>query len=182
MKSNMRFLRVFSAMVIIAFLALPVALNGQAGKANFAGTWALNASKSDMGTPPGGGQAGGQGGGQRMGGFGGGNMTVKQEANLLTIERTRQGQDGQSVTTAEKVSLDGKETVNTNARGGESKMTATWSADGKSLTVVTTRDFNGNQFKTTAVWTLADASTLSVTTTMATQNGDRTTKAVYDKK
>lgn len=177
-------IQLLSVMIVVAFLAMPFAVMAQAGKANFAGTWAFNASKSEMGQPAGGAQGapqGGQGGGVR-GGFGGGDFTAKQEANLLTVERTRTTQDGQSVTTSEKYTLDGKETVNANQRGGESKSTATWSADGKSLSIVTTRDFNGNVMKTTAVWTLTDAKTLTVSTTMATPNGDRTTKAVYDKK
>ncbi len=177
-----------SAMIIAAFMTMPLSLNAQAGKANFAGSWTFNASASNMGQPAGGGApagapAGGQGGGQRMGGgFGGGDFVAKQEANLLTVERTRTTQDGQTMTTSEKYTLDGKETVNTTQRG-ESKITATWSADGKSLTVVTTRDFNGNTMKTTAVWTLKDASTLSITTKMPGMDGtERTTTAVYNKK
>lgn len=170
---------VLSAMVILAFLAMPFSTYAQAGKANFAGSWAFNAEKSNMGQPQGQAGQGGQGGGMR-GGFGGGNFTVKQEANLLTVERTRTGQDGQTTTTTEKYTLDGKETVNTTARG-ESKSTATWSADGKSLTIKTTRSFNGNDMTTTAVWTL-EGGNLVVTSTMNTPNGERTTKAVYDKK
>jgi hypothetical protein len=182
---NKKTIQLLSALIVMAFLAMPFTVFAQAGKANFAGTWAFNASKSEMGQPAGGGQGAPQGapqGGQGRGGFGGGDFTAKQEANLLTVERTRTTQDGQTVTTSEKYTLDGKETVNANQRGGETKSTATWSADGKSLNVVTTRDFNGNIMKTTAVWTLTSANTLTVTTTMSTPNGDRTTKAVYDKK
>ena len=102
-----------------------------------------------MGQP----QGQGQGGGMR-GGFGGGNIVVKQEANLLSVEQTRQGQDGQSVTTTSKYTLDGKESVNTTGRG-DSKSTATWAPDGKSLTIVTTRSFERDgqttEMKTTEV-------------------------------
>jgi hypothetical protein len=171
MKRNL--LQILSLALMLALL-VPAMTYGQAGKANFAGTWAYNAEKSDQ--PQGG---GGGGGGMRMGG---GNMTVKQEANLLTIERTRQGQDGQPVTTTEKCTLDGKETVNSTQRG-ESKSTASWSADGKTLTIVTTRDFNGNTMTTKAAWALGEGNTLVVTTTSGTQDGGtRTMKAVYDKK
>jgi len=72
-----------SAMVILAFLAMPFTVNAQAGKANFSGTWAMNAEKSTL--PQG---TGGQGSGMRMGG----NFTVTQDANVLTQSRT--GQDG----------------------------------------------------------------------------------------
>jgi hypothetical protein len=174
----------FSAIIILAFLAMPYSTYAQGGKANFTGSWTYNAEKSNMGQPPQGQgqppQGQGQGQGQRMGGFGGGNLAVKQEANLLTVDRTRTGQDGQPTTTTEKYTLDGKESVNTNARG-ESKSTAVWSADGKSLTIKTTRSFNGNDMTTTAAWTI-DGAALVITSTMNTPNGERTTKTVYDKK
>lgn len=175
-----KFLRFLSFAVVVAFL-MPAMTNAQAGKTNFAGNWAFNASKSDMGQPMGG-PGGGQGGGQRMGG---GNIAVKQEANLLTVDRTRTGQDGQTTTITEKYTLDGKESVNTNPRG-ESKSTVVWSADGKTITISTSRtvNFNGEsrEMKSTAVWALTDANTLTITNTMTTPNGDRVTKSVYDKK
>jgi hypothetical protein len=172
-------MRLLSLTIVLAFL-MPMMSNAQGGKANFAGTWAFNASKSDMGQPPANAPAQGQGGGQR-GGFGGGNMVAKQEANLLTVETTRTGQDGTPQTSTMKYTLDGKESVNTSTRG-ESKSVATWSADGKSLTIVTTRTFNDREMKTTEVWSLTDAKTLSITSTRAGQNGDVTTKRVYDMK
>jgi Tol biopolymer transport system component len=159
-------------MIILAFLMMPFTANGQAGKANFSGTWAMNAEKSTL--PQGGGGQGG-GGGQRMGG---GNFTVAQEANLLS--QTRTGQDGTARVT--KYTLDGKETVNTMGQG-ESKSTATWSPDGKSLTVVTKMNFNGNERTTTAVWSLIDAKTLSIVSTRQGQDGTPVkTTMVYDKK
>jgi len=172
-----------SAMIILAFLAMPFSTYAQAGKVNFSGNWTLNAEKSQMGQgqgqPP---QGAGQGQGQRMGGFGGGPLTVKQEANLLTQVRTRTGQDGTATTTETKVTLDGKETVNTTQRG-ESKLTANWSPDGKSLTIVTKSSFGDMEMVTTAVWSLTDANTLAIKTTRKNQNGeDVTTTMVYDKK
>ncbi len=162
-------MRLLSLTVILALVA-PVMTNAQAGKANFAGSWAVNAAKS---TQPAGG-----GGGGRMGG---GDFTATQEANLLSVSRTRTGQDGTATTTVSKYTLDGKESVNTTGRG-ESKSTATWSADGKSLTIKTTSTFNDNSMTTTAVWALTDAKTISITTTRQGQNGEVKTTAVYDKK
>jgi hypothetical protein len=176
--------RILSFMVILA-LMMPLITNAQTGKANFSGTWTFNAEKSNMGQPAGNPPAGGQGGGGQRGGFGGGNFEAKQDANLLTQVRTRTGQDGTTTTTETKVTLDGKETVNTTQRG-DSKLTATWSADGKSLTVVTKQTFNMNgesrEMVSTAVWSLTDANTLSITTTRAGQNGEVKTTAVYNKK
>jgi hypothetical protein len=169
MKKNLSYLAQLLSIVIVLALALPLTGSAQAGKANFAGTWALNAEKSTMPQAGGGG-----GGGQRMGG---GNFTVTQEANLLSQSRT--GQDGTARVT--KYTLDGKES--TNAMGqGESKSTATWSADGKALTIVTKMNFNGNEMKTTAVWTLPSANTLSIVTTRQGQNGEVKTTMIYDKK
>jgi hypothetical protein len=184
MKTNVKnFQIMLSAMIVMAMISMPLSLNAQGGKANFAGTWAFNAEKSDMGGAP-----GGQGGapqGARMGGFGGGDFTAAQESNLLTVTRTRTNQSGESVTTVSKYTLDGKESVNTTGRG-DSKSVATWSADGKTLKIVTTSTFDmGGETRTmnsTQEWTLTDAGTLSVKTMSSTPNGDRVTTAVYNKK
>ena len=160
-------MRLLSLTVILA-LMVPAMTQAQAGKSNFAGTWAMNAEKSTL-------PQGGQGGGQRMGG---GNFSVTQEANLLT--RTRTGQDGTQMST--KYTLDGKVTVNSSQRG-DSKSVATWSSDGKALTIVTTREGQNGEMKTTEVWTLTDAKTLSIKSTRPGQDGtERTTTMVYDKK
>lgn len=170
--------------VITAFLSMPLALNAQANKADFTGSWIFNAEKSNLGQPPQG-QPQGQPQGPRGGGMGGGNFTARQEANLLTVERTRTTPDGQSTTVTSKYTLDGKVSVNSTGRG-ESKSVATWSADGKSLTIVTTRSFERDgqttEIKSTEVWSLSAPNTLSVLTTMNTPNGERKTTMIYNKK
>jgi dipeptidyl aminopeptidase/acylaminoacyl peptidase len=152
-------------------------INAQTGKTNFTGDWTLNTEKSTM---PQGGPGGG--GGMRMGG---GNFVATQEANVLTVVRTRTGQDGQPTTSTMKYTLDGKESINTSPRG-DSKSVATWSPDGKSLTIVTTRtmDMNGESrtMKSTEVWTLTDAKTLSVASTRQGPDGDVKSNMVYEKK
>jgi hypothetical protein len=170
--------QILSFAVIVAFM-MPTFVNAQAGKANFSGSWAVNTTKTPQ---PEQGQ-GGMGGGR--GGMGMGPMTVTQEANLLTVETSRTNPQTNEVTkSAMKYTLDGKESVNASPRG-DSKSVATWSADGKTLTVVTSRtmDMNGESMtiKTTAVWTM-DGANLVVTTTSSTQNGERVVKVVYDKK
>jgi len=167
-------MKILSLTIMLAFIA-PLMTNAQSGKANFAGNWTFNAEKSTQ--PPAGG--GGQGGGGGRGGFGGGNFVATQEANLLTVTRTRTGQDGTPTTTVSKYTLDGKESVNTTPRG-ESKSVATWSADGKSLTIATTASFNGNEMKSSQVWTLSAPKTLSITTTRNGQNGEMKTTQVYE--
>jgi hypothetical protein len=198
MRKDVKIFRItLSAMIISAFLFSPLAVNGQAGKANFAGTWALNAEKSNFGQgqpgqgqppqgQPGQGQPPqGQPGQGMRGGFGGGNFVAKQEENLLTLDRTRPDQSGTPQTTTSKYTLDGKECVNTSGMG-EAKSVATWAADGKSLTIVTTRTFDRNgqsmTTKTTEVWTLTSPTALTVVSTRTSPNGDRTSTMVYDKK
>ena len=169
-------MKILSLTIMLAFIA-PLMTNAQGGKANFAGNWTFNATKSTQppaGAPAGGGQGGGRGG------FGGGNFVATQDANTLTQVRTRTGQDGTSTTTTTVYTLDGKEKVNTTPRG-ESKSTATWSPDFKSLTIVTKATFNDREMTTTAVWSLIDAKTLSIKTSRPGQDGAiTTTTAVYE--
>ena len=98
------------------------------------------------------------------GGMGGGNFVATQDANTLTSynnqNRTGWYPNYQICTV---YTLDGKEnTLPAPAGGGgggggaASKYVATWSADGKTLTIVTTRTFNDTPMKTTEVWTLTD--------------------------
>ena len=170
MKKIVSNLMMLLSLTIVLALVVPVMSQAQ-GKANFSGTWTLNESKSTL--PQGGG--GGGGGGQRMGGS---SFTIAQEANLLT--RTSTGQDGTQRVT--KYTLDGKESVNT-SRGGDSKSVATWSADGKTLTIVTTRTTDNGERKSTEAWTLADAKTLSILSVSPGRDGaERKSTRVYDMK
>jgi hypothetical protein len=173
-------------LLLVAALLLHTAVMAQGSKTNFSGSWTYNAAKSNTGQQRG--QAAGQdqrAGGQNRGGFGGGNFTVKQEGNLLTVERTMTTSDGSTRTTSSKYTLDGKETVNS-SRMGESKSFATWSADGRKLTIETIRTFErdgeSRTMKTTEVWSLTDSKTLQIETTMPSPNGERKMTSVYDKK
>ena len=174
MKRNLMVM--LSLSVMLAFVAQGN-LNAQAGKTSFAGSWAFNAEKSDQ---P---QQGGGGGGRGM--FGG-DFIAKQDGNLLQVERTRTNpQSGETTTTTTKYTLDGKESVNTSARG-ESKSVATWSADGKSLTINTALSFTGQdgtvrETKLKEVWTITGTE-LTIVSTSPTQDGERVVKRVYTKK
>jgi hypothetical protein len=168
MKRQTKTLRLFTVILSLA-LSAPFFALGQGSKADFSGSWVMNESKSDQGG----------GGGMR---FGGGNFTAKQEANLLTVDRTRTNQDGETMTITSKYTLDGKESVNSTGFG-DSKSTAKWSDDGKSLTIVTISSFNGEERKSTEVWTLTDAKTITIISTRPGRDGGETkTTRVYDKK
>lgn len=165
--------RVLALAVILAFI-VPVTMNAQ-GKPDFSGSWTLNAEKS---TQPQGGQGGG--GGMRAGGMGS-NMTVKQDAASLSVERP--GRNGGSPIVT-KYTLDGKETVN-ESNFGSSKSTAKWSADGKALVITTTRTFErdgqSSTMTTNQEWTM-NGTSLQVKSTFQSPNGERVTTMVYDKK
>ena len=166
-QTNIPGLMRFLTLIIVLTLVLPALANGQV-KSDFSGTWAFNADKSTMGEG-------------RMR-FGGGDIVVKQDDNLLTVERTRTNRDGETRTTTSKYTLDGKESVNTMGRS-ESKSTAKWSADGKTLTITTTSSFNGNERTSTEAWTLTDDKTLSITSERQGRDGQEIkTTRVYDKK
>jgi hypothetical protein len=161
------FLRIISLAIVVVFLSSLTNVSGQGSKANFSGNWTLNESKSTL--PQGGG-----GGGMRSGTT----FVVTQDANILT--RTSTGQDGTKRET--KYNLDGKESVNTSARG-DSKSIAKWSADGKSLTINTTRTTDNGEMKSTETWSMTDAKTLSINSVSPGRDGgERKATMVYDKK
>ena len=165
------FMRLAALFVMVSLFILPVKMNAQGAKPNFAGSWAFNESKSVLG----------EGGNFRRATA----MTVTQEGNNLTVARVRTNQDGETTTTTEKFTLDGKESVNDSGRG-PSKAIVTWSADGKALNFAITRTFDRNgettTMKSSEVWTLTDAKTLSILSTFAMQDMEMKTTLVYDKK
>jgi hypothetical protein len=163
------FLRLISLSIFLLIFLFPLKVNAQA-KANYAGTWALNETKSNIGEA------------RRPAK----QLTVKQEGNNLTVDRLRAGRDGAETTVTSKYTLDGKECSNTMSMGGNdmtSKSILTWSADGKALTIATSMDFNGTVRKSSEVWKLTDAKTLSVNSTSTNRDGAEVKATiVYDKK
>ena len=166
---------------VVAAAVLALATVAWAQKADFSGTWTLDAEASGMpaGGAPGAGAAGGGqgGGGGRGGGRGGilgmGPATVKQTATDLTVESTM---GDNKVTRSYK--LDGTESKNSvMGRGGqqmESVSTAKW--EGPSLVIVTKQAMGDQTFETTEKWSVS-GSTLTVEST----NARGTTKRVYRK-
>jgi hypothetical protein len=156
---------------ILFFSAFSMTLFAQA---NFAGNWGLNESKSKFGEN------------QFM--RGASSMVVTQDAKLLTVESTMQGRDGNEMKMSSKYNLDGSVSENPGFGDNTSKSVATWSADKKALTIVTTMKFERNgetiERKTTAEWVLAEGGKmLMVNTTRTNREGAEVkTTAAYDKK
>jgi hypothetical protein len=142
----------------------------QAQGKSFAGTWAL---AGDAAAAPGG----------RGGGFGGlgPEVTITQDAKVLTTSRTTPNGEVKSV-----YNLDGSESKNTTAgRGGapmESSSKAKW--EGDKLVITTTSSFNGNSFERTMALSMDSMGMLVVEATSPGRGGGApmTTKQMYTKK
>jgi len=159
-----------SGLIIVLSLLLSAATYAQS--ANFSGSWAYNESKSKLGE-----------GGFRMISQ---KLTITQNENSFSLEKSFTGQDGTERKSTETYTLDGKESVNP-VFNTSKKSIATWSADKKSLTVASemTLEMNGDkmEIKTTEIYSLNDAEkSLSLNTHSTSSMGDRTATLVYDKK
>lgn len=156
--------------ILSVMLILPTSLFSQV---NFSGTWTLNQTKSNLG----------EGMGGRMAAK---SLTIVQQANDLTVDRTQDSRDGEEMKTTSKYTLDGKECANTGIMNSKLKSTVTWSADKATLsfanTMVFDRDGDPMEIKSTEAWKLTDAKTLSIASQSTTPMGDTSVTLVYDKK
>jgi hypothetical protein len=169
--SNQRLSKKINPFVIIG-LALLFTAQLSAQTVNFSGTWALNESKSKFGDAQ-----------FRMAAS---ILSVKQEGNNLSIDRTMNGPDGQEMKMTGKYTMDGKESENSGMMDMKTKSTVTWAADKKSFTIASSTLFNMNgdnrEMKSSETWKLEDDKTLRIDATNDTPDGDMKTSAVYDKK
>ena len=154
-------------LLFCAGMLLSVSLFAQT-KANFAGTWVFNESKSTQAQ-----------GGFRMAAE---KLVVTQDATSISVVNTRQF-NGQTREQNLKYALDGKESENPGfGNNTTSKSTVAWSADGKIMTIKTTSEGGGQQFTTTQTWQLTAEGQLSVENAFSVPQGEMKTTAVYDKK
>ncbi len=115
----MHFQRLF-----LLLTAASLTLCGFAKNPDFSGKWKLNESKSTLNTEF---------------SFAPVKITITQDKNSLTTE-TVSVRQGNEVTRTSSYTLDGKESVNEGYQGSEIISVARWADDGKSLTIVTTRE------------------------------------------
>ena len=142
------------------------------GKADFSGNWKMNVEKSDP-------MGGGMGGGGMGAGMASAITSITQTATKLTIE-TKVGDQAPRVS---NYNLDGTESVNTTQRG-ESKSKAAWDGANLVITSESSFNGPNGAMTITSkeVRSLsADGKLMTVTTTRQTPNGEMTTKRVYDK-
>jgi len=165
---RIRIFQLLTASMVCLLLTIPTA-SFAGKKVVFTGEWTLNESKSELGEG-------------RV--FSALKITVKQEKKTIFIERTRSGRDGEERTSSETLTLDGKENINEGERG-TSTSKLTWSEDGTSLTIKTTREFNrqGETFEMNSieVWTLSeDGKILTIQSDISSPRGERSVTLVYE--
>jgi hypothetical protein len=162
-----------SRTLLTAGLLFLMLLQVSAQGTNFSGTWAFNESKSKMGDSQ-----------FRRGAT---LISAKQEGNILSIDRTQAGFDGNEMKTSEKLNLDGTVSESTGMMDSKRKAVAKWSADNKSLDVAITTIFNMNgdnmEMKSSESWSLGEGNTLIINSASSSPDGqEMKSTLVYDKK
>lgn len=169
MNKKMNFAGIFMLVILGAFFLTISAAFAQ--KANFSGTWGLNESKSNLGE-------------NRF--RASLKITAAQEANALNLERLSKGRDGEDRITKEKYTLDGLECENPAFQNTVRKSKATWSDDGKILTINSVMSFERDgekmEMKMIEAWSISeDGKTLTIQSTVTSSQGEMKQTRVYDK-
>ncbi len=159
MEKNLSRLMQMVSLTLVLILGASAVTLAQAGKINFAGTWALNSSKSSPSAS------------------GKGDLFIKQEPGFLTATST----DSHGMSSIYRYNLDGKESIN-KVGMNESRSTAKFSPDGKSITIVTKETVDGKERTSQEVWSLVNPGTLSIVETAIGTSGDEQIRYIYDKK
>jgi hypothetical protein len=158
------------AITLMLFLSASTLMFAQ--KTNFSGEWNLNATQNDQG--------------EGRGRMAASKIKITQDASSIILEKTSTRPTGEEATSKETITLDGKECENTLFGDRKRKSTASWSADGKSLTINSTmvfeRDGNQMEIKSIDVYKLSDdGKTLSLDMTSSSSFGDRQNSLTYTK-
>ena len=170
--TTMTAFRKFSIFLSAAILLVCSAATVSAQNANFTGEWNLNEGKSDLG------QYGGRMAPKKL--------KIEGQADAISFERFNINQNGDPVTTKDKLTFDGKETESTVWGNSKKKSSAKWSADGHTLNVNSTilLDRNGEitEIKVTESWKVIDnGQAIALESTSNSSFGTNTMKLVYDK-
>jgi hypothetical protein len=163
----------FSTRLLTLFIASSFlfAFTSKMDRTNFSGEWKLNESKSELG---------------QFGRFATHTIKVDQKDDAITITQIAPAFNGGDRTTTRTLTYDGKEVETT--LFGNSKMNSSikWADDAKTFTINYTLhlDFNGqtSEVKGAETWTLSDdGKTLTLQNNSSSDQGDLSTKAVYEK-
>ncbi len=164
-----RFFRMSALVLLCSLLFVPRA-NVYAGEVDFSGKWTLNESKSDLGEG-------------RF--FAASKISITQDGKSITLERTREGRDGEERTSSETITMDGKKSI-TESGNRIITSSASWSDDKSTLTIQSDIEFNRQgeiiEIARTEVLTLsAEGKILTIQSEMSSPRGDRSVSLVYDK-
>jgi hypothetical protein len=164
--------KIITGLLLFALTILFSAAMIYVRNADFKGDWTFNESKSKLAE-----------GRFRMAAQ---KLKVGQDDASLTIERTSVNQNGENVTSTEKLTFDGKEAESTVFGNSKKKSTAAWGTGGNDMTIHSTinfeRDGNSFEIKITEVWKLInDGKSLSIDYTSVSQRGTTNQTFVYDK-
>lgn len=161
------------AALLLAGLALVTTAATLIINADFKGEWSFNEGKSKLSE-----------GRFRMNAQ---TIKVSADGDALVIERTSATPNGETRTTTEKITTDGKSSESTVFGNSKKVSTAAWSASGEELTINSTTNFerDGNTFeiKSVEIWKLLDGGkALSLDVTTTSPRGETKNTFVYDKK
>lgn len=131
---------------------------------DFSGTWKLNSSKSKL---------------NDQFSMAPNEIVVVHKANDMSVEKHSSFQ-GQNFTTQDKLTLDGKECVNTGIMDTEKKSTAVWSDDKKLLTVSSKIPMQGETMTIVEVYKM-DGNNMVIEASASSSYGDMSETMVYDK-
>lgn len=167
----MNFIKAGRLATAIVALVLIFSFSVRPDRTNYSGKWILNEGKSELGN---------------FGRFAARTINIEQKEDAITIAKTATSFNGDEVTSTETLTYDGKEAESTVFGSSKKKSVAKWSDDGKTLSVSYTiffeRDGQSFEIKGTETWQLGDdGKSLTLSTVSTSPQGERSTKAVYDK-
>jgi hypothetical protein len=150
------------SILLVSFLFLAAGLFAQT---DFSGKWKLNSSKSKL---------------NQEFSMAPGSIVVTQKGNDLSVEKHSNFQ-GQEFVSNDKLTLDGKECINTGMMDSQKKSNCTWSADKKMLTVTSKIPFGeGGDMSQIEIYKI-DGVNLVIENKITSSFGDMTETMVYDK-
>jgi hypothetical protein len=149
---------------IILFAAFFVAMAFAVNAADFSGNWKLNKSKSKLGD---------------QFSMAPSILIAAQSGNDFNVEKHISFQD-QEMTTKEKYTLDGKESINPGFQDSQKKSTAVWSGDKNSLTITSKLPMGDNDMTTIEVYKIVDGN-LVIESKMSSSFGENNETMVFEK-
>jgi len=150
---------------LIIFAALMVSGAVVAQGLNFNGSWKLNSEKSKLNAEF---------------SFAPKEVIITQTGNDMTVEKHSSFQDQDFVTT-DKLTLDGKECINTGFQDTQKKSTCTWSDDKASLKITSKMSVGDGEMTITEVYKM-DGSNMMIESSASSSYGDLVETMMYDKK